>query len=76
MQKVFGSAKKLGSFYLYSDSQGKWAIRFGVQFDAADLPAGLESGSPGIKALEDTIRFVERVGEETDAMLNGDVDNR
>lgn len=74
MRKVFTISKKLGSFWLFKDQKGVWAIRFGTQFDATALPAESKSGEALVKVLEDTIRFVQQVGAETDKELNGAVD--
>ncbi|MEQ1631963.1 MAG: hypothetical protein ABL997_06290 [Planctomycetota bacterium] len=76
MQRVFALPKKLGAFYLFTDKQGVWSIRFGVQFDATDLPESIQSEHPRSKELDSLVRFVDLVGEETDASLNGDKDVR
>lgn len=74
LRKVFSKTKKLGSFYLFKDSRGTWAIRFATQFDATSLPEKSKAGDELVKALEDLIRFVEIVGSETDKELNGEKD--
>ena len=76
MQRVFALPKKLGAFYLFTDKQGAWSIRFGAQFDATDLPSELAADHPRSKELDSLVRFVDLVGEETDASLNGDKDVR
>ncbi len=70
MRRVFAQAKKLGAFYMLNEG-GTWAIRFGLQFDATDLPETLSADHPRVKELRDLVRFVDAVGEETDAWLNG-----
>lgn len=74
MRKVFAHTKKLGSYWLYTDGKGAWSIRFGLQFDATDLPAESKPGDALVQTLADLIRFVQRVGADTDKDLNGDRD--
>ncbi len=62
-------SKKFGGFYVFRDSKGVWALRFGAQFDATDLPATVGKGSPAATALRDLIEFVATVGDETVAEL-------
>jgi hypothetical protein len=76
MRKVFTQSKKLGSFYLFKDTKGTWAIRFGAHFDATGLKDTSEKGDTLSTTLKDLIYFVNTVGEETDKQLNGDKDNR
>lgn len=76
LRKVFGNAKKLGEFYLFQDESGRFALRFGVAFDATRLPRTSSGADEGVNRLADTIRFVNQVGEETDALLNGTTDVR
>jgi hypothetical protein len=75
MQKVFGKVKKLGSFYLF-ESERSWSIRFGASFDATGLAAGTLAQEQATARLQATIEFVNAVGEEVDAELNGERDVR
>lgn len=75
MQKVFGKSKKLGSFYLF-ESERSWSIRFGVSFDATGLADGTLTPEQAAARLQATIEFVNAVGEEVDAELNGERDVR
>lgn len=76
MRKVLAKSKKLGSFYLFTEKSGAWSIRFGTDLDLTDLPAESRSGDRLVQRLRDTIDFVDQVGEETDAELNGTKDIR
>lgn len=76
MRKVLSRSKKLGSFYLFRDSQGVWAIRFGTAFDATDLAESSKPEDKLVQRLKDTIEFVDKVGEETDLEVNGEKDLR
>lgn len=75
MQKVFSKSKKLGSFYLF-EGERSWSIRFGVSFDATGLADGSMTQEQATARLKETIEFVNAVGEEVDAELNGDRDVR
>lgn len=74
MRKLFGQTKKVGAFYLFQDSKGAWAIRFGVQFDATDLKDGVKAEDAAVKALGDLVQFVNQVGEAADRLANGEKD--
>lgn len=74
LRRVFSQSKKFGAFYLYVDSKGAQAIRFGVLFDATHAPDSPGADDPATKRLADTIAFVNAVGEEVDHELNGDAD--
>jgi hypothetical protein len=74
LRKTLGQSKKLGQFYLFKDSKGTWAIRFGVHFDATDLKDTSEKGDALSTTLKDLIYFVNQVGEDTDKLLNGEND--
>nr|WP_309689426.1 hypothetical protein [Armatimonas sp.] len=76
LRKVLLQSKKLGHFYLFKDTKGTWAIRFGAHFDATGLKDTSEKGDTLSTSLKDLISFVNAVGEETDKMLNGDKDIR
>ena len=76
MRNVLGRSKKLGAYYLFKDSKGTWAIRFGAHFDATDLKPTSASGDAPATTLKDMLYFVNQVGEETDKELNGTKDNR
>jgi hypothetical protein len=76
MKKYLAQTKKLGTFYLFKDSKGIWAMRFGVNFDATDLKESSASGDRAVVNLKDMIYFVNQVGEETDKEINGDKDIR
>jgi hypothetical protein len=76
MQKVFIQSKKLGEFYLFKDTKGTWALRFGVHFDATGLKDTSEKGDTLSTTLKDLIYLVNAVGEEVDKQLNEDKDNR
>ena len=70
LRKVMTKVKKVGSFYLYKDSQQNWSIRFGARLDATDMPASPKAEDNLVKSLKDMIYFVNAVGEETDLELN------
>ena len=74
--RLLGTAKKLGAFYVHQDGKGSWSLRFGAQFDATDLPEASKEGDPLVVRLKDVIEFVNLVGEETDAAVNGERDVR
>lgn len=74
MRRAVLATKKIGAFYLFKDSKGVWALRFGVAFDATELGETTAKGDRIATVLADTIRFVNAVGEETDKALNGDSD--
>lgn len=76
LRKVLSQSKKLGAFYLFKDSKGTWAIRFGAHFDATDLKDTAEKGDTLSTTLRDMIYFVSNVGEEIDKQLNGEKDIR
>ena len=76
IRKVFTQSKKLGEFYLFKDTKGVWALRFGVHFDATGLKETSEKGDTLSTTLKDLIYFVNAVGEETDKLLNGEKDMR
>lgn len=76
MRKVFAKTKKFGSYYLFTDKQGVWSIRFGTHLDATAMPAQPAKDDPGVLTLRSLIAFVNQVGEETDKELNGDSDIR
>ena len=69
-------SKKLGHFYLFKDTKGTWALRFGAHFDATGLKDISEKSDTLATTLKDLIFFVNAVGEETDKMLNGEKDIR
>ena len=69
VRTLCSQSKKFGGFYVFRDSKGVWALRFGAQFDATDLPATVGKGSPAATALRDLIEFVATVGDETVAEL-------
>lgn len=73
--KVWSSEKKLGSFYVHKDGKA-WAIHFSATFDATGFADGTLTPAVAAKRLKDTIRFVNAVGEATDAELNGERDIR
>jgi len=73
--KVFTNTRKLGSFYLFEDGKS-WAIRFGASFDTTGLADGTLAPEVAAKRLKETIEFVNAVGEEVDAELNGTRDAR
>lgn len=75
MQKVFGKSLKMGAFYLF-ENERSWSIRFGVSFDATGLAEGTMTQEQATARLKETIEFVNAVGEEVDAELNGDRDVR
>lgn len=62
--KTLAITKKLGSFYVFKDTKGAYAIRFGVHFDAATLSATPTKSDASVITLKDTINFVNQVGEE------------
>ena len=62
--KTLAVTKKVGSFYVFKDTKGAYAIRFGVHFDAATLSATPAQTDSSVFALKDTIYFVNQVGEE------------
>jgi hypothetical protein len=74
LRSVLLKSKKFGYFYLFKDSKGTWAIRFGAHFDATDIKDMAGTGDPLVKNLKDTIFFVNVVGEETDKEINGEKD--
>ncbi|WP_309716668.1 hypothetical protein [Armatimonas sp.] len=74
LRKVLLQSKKLGQFYLFKDTKGTWALRFGAHFDATGLKDISEKGDTLATTLKDLIFFVNAVGEETDKMLNGEKD--
>jgi hypothetical protein len=74
LRRVLLKSKKFGSFYLFKDSKGTWAIRFGAHFDATELKDTASAGDDLVKNLKDTIFFVNAVGEETDVDINGTKD--
>ena len=76
IRQVVTQNKKFGAFYLICDDKGRWAIRFGVQFDATELPERSAAGDAAVKTLREMIEFVNTVGEEADQQLNGKVDVR
>ena len=76
LRKVLTKTKKFGSFYLFRVEPNRWAVRFGTDFDATDLPETSKAGDALVRRLRDTIEFVDRVGEETDVELNGETDVR
>lgn len=76
VERLVLRAKKLGCFYLFEDDKGVGAIRFGAKFDATDLGAEPKQGDALVQRLKQYIEFVDAVGEETDAELNGDGDVR
>lgn len=69
MLRVSAMTKKLGSFYGFKDSQGIWAIRFGVHYDISDLPDNPDKDMTSIKRLKDMIYFVNQVGQEAEKEL-------
>lgn len=73
--EVLSTTKKLGCFYLVEDGKA-WAIRFGATFDATGLADGTLAPVVAAKRLQETIEFVDAVGEEMDAELNGERDIR
>jgi hypothetical protein len=76
LRNVLSKSKKVGAFYLFKDSKGTWALRFGVHFDATDLKDTAEKGDTLSTTLKDLISFVSTVGEEVDKQLNGEKDIR
>ena len=64
----------MGHFYLFKDTKGTWAIRFGAHFDASELRETSQAGDRHVTTLKDLIYFVNAVGEETDKLLNGEKD--
>lgn len=76
MRKVLSQTKKLGAFYLFKDTKGVWALRFGTHFDATGLKDTSERGDTLSTTLKDLIYFVNAVGEEADKQLNGEKDIR
>lgn len=68
---VMYQTKKYGNFYMFKDSQGKFAVRFGVNFDAAMLSATPQSEDASVKNLKDSILFVNQVGKEVSSLLVG-----
>ena len=76
MRKVLANAKKLGAYYLFKDTKGTWALRFGTQFDATDLAETPKAGDATVRVLRELIEFVDEVGEQTDRELNGERDIR
>lgn len=75
LQKVFSKSMKMGSFYLFEGDRS-WSIRFGASFDATGLAAGTMTQEQATERLKATIEFVNAVGEEVDAELNGERDVR
>jgi len=73
--KVFSSTKKIGGFHLAEDDKA-WAILFRATFDATGLADGTLAPAVAAKRLQETIEFVNAVGEEMDAALNGERDIR
>jgi hypothetical protein len=69
MRKAFSSTRKLGAYYLFADSAGTWAIRFGVAFDATDLAEKTSTDDPAAKRLREMIEFVNTVGRESQKEL-------
>ncbi len=69
MRTLFTSNRKLGTYYLYVDSKGTWAIRFGATCDATDLAATTQAGDAQAQRLRELIEFVDLVGEESVRLL-------
>jgi hypothetical protein len=75
LHEVFGKSLKMGAFYLF-ENERSWSIRLGASFDATGLAEGTMTQEQATARLEETIEFVNAVGEEVDAELNGDRDVR
>lgn len=71
VEKVMSSVKKIGHFYLYKDSQDRYAIRFGANFDASTLRSEPKTDEVSVKTLKDTIYFVDQVGEDAQKEIKG-----
>lgn len=71
LAKVMYQPKKYGHFYTFKDTEGKYAVRFGVNFNSAILSSSPQSGEATVKNLKDCILFVDQVGEETSKQLSG-----
>lgn len=69
LEWVSSQVKKLGQFYVFKDSQGMWAIRFSVPFDASEFSAEPKADDPGVTRLKDTIYFVDQVADEASKEL-------
>lgn len=76
LHKILLKPKKLGYFYVFKDSKGKYAVRYGVHFEAVGMTTEVKADDPLVTTLKDMIYFVNAVGEETDIEVNGDKDIR
>lgn len=76
VERLMQSSRKLGTFYLFEDSASNVSIRFGAKFDATDLGAEPKQGDLLVQRLKHYVEFVDAVGEEVDAEVNGDGDVR
>lgn len=63
--KTINRAKKFGQFYIYKDSNGVYAMRFGAQFDLSTIPANPKEADKAVTQLKDMIYFVDQVGYES-----------
>lgn len=71
VEKAMSSVKKIGHFYLFKDSKDRYAIRFGANFDASTLRSEPKTDEAAVKALKDTIYFVDQVGEDAQKDILG-----
>lgn len=67
MRRIFSFTKKFGAFYIFKDSQGTYALRFGVNWDSSLVPT--PAAGPRVQELKEMIQFVNQVGEEAEKLL-------
>ncbi len=71
LEKALSTVKKMGHFYLYTDSKNTHSIRFGANFDASTLLAEPKKDDESVKALKNIIYFVDQVGFEASRNFQG-----